>query len=167
MEDSSPGWPSLYSPGVELIGIEHRPPEQPRGVYLHHYRDIFSFTLYWTLVLYTPVYFMCAGVAFYNVTFPGRKRNHDGEWWEMQLLRHSRRPRKTNERRSRLTFALIVLLVFMAMSVLGALIGSTITSAMMLALWRSGNYSMSTCVQFLTIPYSADHRSAGYRSLRL
>ncbi|KAF9050766.1 hypothetical protein BDZ89DRAFT_940299 [Hymenopellis radicata] len=134
-------------PGVELIDIEHHPAEQSRGVYLHRYGDIFSFTLYWTLVLYTPIYFMCAGLAFYNVTFPGRKRNHDGgEWWEMQLLS---RPRKTNERRSRLTFALIMLLVFLAMCVLGALVGSTITSVMMLALWRSGHYSMSTWIPFL------------------
>lgn len=144
MDSSSPRWPSLYSPGVELIGIEHRPAEQPRGVYLHHYNQIFSFTLYWTIVLYTPIYLLCAAVAFCNITFPGRKTKKYGDWWEMQLLKNTQPLKKTNERRSRVTFALLAVFIFMAMSVLGALLGSTITAAMIVALWKSGNYPVST-----------------------
>lgn len=142
--DDSPGWPSLYNPGLELYPLENRDPEQPGGVYLHHYSDVFRFTLYWTIVLCVPIYFLCATLAFCNVVAPGKKQRDYGEAWEMQLLGHSQRPRKTNERRSRLTFALLVVFIFLAMSLLGALIGSTITSLILLGMFRSGGYSMST-----------------------
>ncbi|KAF7317638.1 hypothetical protein MKEN_00851300 [Mycena kentingensis (nom. inval.)] len=69
-----PSWPSLYNPGIELLNIEHRDPIQPRGHYLAHSGDIFRFTLYWTLVFYTPVFLLCGLYAFLNLTFPPTHR---------------------------------------------------------------------------------------------
>lgn len=34
--NSTPSWPSLYNPGIEILHIEHQPPTNPRGAYLYH-----------------------------------------------------------------------------------------------------------------------------------
>ncbi|OBZ73990.1 hypothetical protein A0H81_05984 [Grifola frondosa] len=67
---STPSWPSLYPLNIELFPIEDRDPVQPRGAYLHNPHDIFRFTLYWTLVFYTPAFLICGVYAFLNLTFP-------------------------------------------------------------------------------------------------
>ncbi|CAG8709107.1 9511_t:CDS:1, partial [Acaulospora colombiana] len=51
---TTPKFPSLYNPLVE----RYRECEQryPSVTYLENASDIFKFTLYWTLILYTPVF---------------------------------------------------------------------------------------------------------------
>ncbi|KIY69603.1 hypothetical protein CYLTODRAFT_452474 [Cylindrobasidium torrendii FP15055 ss-10] len=150
LSPEGPSWPSLYNPGLELLNIDHREPEQPGGVYLHEYGEIFAFTFYWSLVFCLPVYFLCSSAAFFNVVFPGRRTAKDGDDWELRPLGGTERPpRRTNERRSRLTFAVIVTFVFLCTSLLAALVGATISSLIMLALFRSGNYHISTWIPFL------------------
>ncbi|KAI0731104.1 hypothetical protein C8Q76DRAFT_349877 [Earliella scabrosa] len=74
----TPPWPSLYNPTVELLPIAHRDPVQAKGRYLHDPHDIFRFTLYWTLVLYTPSFIICAVYAFFNLSFPPRRPQRKG-----------------------------------------------------------------------------------------
>ena len=53
---------------------------------------------------------------------------------------------KTNERRSRMTFAIIVLLSFFSLSLAGAVIGSAILGFATFGLFKSANYFISTYV---------------------
>ncbi|KAH9933449.1 uncharacterized protein B0H18DRAFT_645932 [Fomitopsis serialis] len=67
---TEPSWPSLYNWAIEIFPIEGKDPVQPEGFYLYDRTHIFRFTLYWTLVFYTPAYILCASYAFLNLTFP-------------------------------------------------------------------------------------------------
>ncbi|KAF4611271.1 hypothetical protein D9613_006623 [Agrocybe pediades] len=56
---------------------------------------------------------------------------------------------RAGERRSRVTFAIIVLLTFLSLGVAGAVIGSAITGFVTAALYKAGNFNMSTWIPFL------------------
>ncbi|KAF5372210.1 hypothetical protein D9758_005088 [Tetrapyrgos nigripes] len=56
---------------------------------------------------------------------------------------------KQNERRSRLTFGLLVLFVFLAASLLGAVISSAIIGFVIAGLYKAGGFYISTWVPFL------------------
>ncbi|KAK0237205.1 hypothetical protein EDD85DRAFT_836652 [Armillaria nabsnona] len=151
--DEAPGWPSLYNPNLEFFAIQHNPPRQPGATYLYHYNDIFSFTLYWTLIFYTPVFVFCGALAFLNVSFPPKHAYEplpSSEEYPLVSLKLQPRGRKPNERRSRATFALIVFLTFLAISVIGAVFGSTIMSLVVFGLFKAGKYNMSTWVPFVS-----------------
>ncbi|KAJ7609023.1 hypothetical protein FB45DRAFT_805772 [Roridomyces roridus] len=165
MPSSSPSWPSLYSPGVEIVHIEHNDPEQPTGVYLSHPVDVFRFTLYWTLIFYTPIFLFCGVYAFLNLTFPPNPRTSvlreasDESAYPLLTIPYSPREadtpllrppkRKPNEGRSRTTFALLVLLTFIALSLLGAAIGSAIVGFVLALIYRLAKYNLSTWVPFI------------------
>ena len=79
-------WPSLYSPAIE-VGFSS-PPTRPGGYYLtepdgttsppfeiprrltNPISDIFTFTLYWTLIFHLPFNFVAGIYAFFNFLFP-------------------------------------------------------------------------------------------------
>ncbi|KAK2465470.1 hypothetical protein APHAL10511_002362 [Amanita phalloides] len=69
-----PSWPSLYDPSLELLNIPHNPALQPAAAYLNHPLDVFRFTLYWFLIFYCPVFFLCGAYAFWNINFPPAPR---------------------------------------------------------------------------------------------
>lgn len=54
-------------------------------------------------------------------------------------------PRR-NERRSRVTFALLLFLIFLALGLAGAVIGSAVVAFAAMGLYRAGNFNMSTSV---------------------
>jgi len=56
---------------------------------------------------------------------------------------------KENERRSRLAFALLVLLAFLSLSVAGAVVGSAVLGFTVFGLFASGHFNMSTWIPFL------------------
>ncbi|THU76889.1 hypothetical protein K435DRAFT_786987 [Dendrothele bispora CBS 962.96] len=57
--------------------------------------------------------------------------------------------KKQNVRRSRVTFALLVLLTFIVISLLGSLISSAILGFVLKGLYKAGNFHISTWVPFL------------------
>ncbi|KAF8972705.1 hypothetical protein BDZ97DRAFT_1649965 [Flammula alnicola] len=171
---TTPPWPSLYNPGLEILHIEHHPQTQPGGAYLYHAKgkrnhssfvkinllaDVFRFTLYWTLVFYTPIFLLCGSYAFWNYAFPPSPRlanpQNGRESYQLSLMNpdgllvQAVKPPKPHERRSRVTFALIVLLTFLTLSVAGAVIGSAIMGFVTFGLYKAGNFSMSTWIPFL------------------
>ncbi|KAH8103927.1 hypothetical protein BXZ70DRAFT_672991 [Cristinia sonorae] len=183
--ESPPPWPSLYNFfQVDVIPIGHRDPIQPNGYYLHHARDMYRFTLYWTLVFYVPSFVLCGTYAFLNIAFltPSRRRSRRhrthtprkrpsfpsassytalptsndipllpsqprGNSNNNQVAQHQPR-QKLNERRSRLTFALLVLLVFFLAGVAGAVLGSAIVGYVLAGLYKSARFNMSTWMPF-------------------
>ncbi|KAG8985039.1 hypothetical protein FRB90_004975, partial [Tulasnella sp. 427] len=55
---TTPKFPSLYDPTNELASGDNA--ESLPGVYyLYYSTDIYRFCLYWTLILYTPMYLLC------------------------------------------------------------------------------------------------------------
>ncbi|TFK73735.1 hypothetical protein BDN72DRAFT_893698 [Pluteus cervinus] len=221
----TPSWPSLYSPGIEILHIEHRDPIQPGAFYLKTAHDTFVFTLYWTLILYLPVFFLCGLYAFFNLNFPPSKLRHSRILEETTLatgainfppsptyiqststytslptahvdqfiyppspvspmgttrpLLHSIRfgnkrrgtltstksynpqetmprtmretyapvpvkPAKPKERRSRLTFSLLVLMTYLILGVASSVIGSAVLGYTVMGIYRAGGYNMST-----------------------
>jgi len=201
MSSNPPPWPSLYNPGLEILHIAHRPPTQPGGSYLHNAYDIFRFTLYWTLIFYTPFFLVCGLYAFWNYAFPPTRSHfsltldpaeddssldfdhdpsvpaaphHPGNAYvPLQHLRvpqaheqshlSSRRAtptsrrstvqttatHKKNERRSRVTFALLVLIIFLVVGLAGAVVGSAVVGFTVMGLYRSAGFSMSTWIPFV------------------
>ncbi|KAF9066401.1 hypothetical protein BDP27DRAFT_1019742 [Rhodocollybia butyracea] len=219
IHDKSPSWPSLYNPRSELFGLPHHRPIQPEGFYLINSGDVFRFTLYWTLVFYIPVFVVFGLYAFFNLTFPPRKRTkgleeHEDEPEEeaeeltemynpprylrggydtlrsvaaasprlpsptsttsathalllspasptphiyppsstANLTRNptpKRKKKPKNARRSRVTFALLVLFTFLLLSLIGAVISSAIVGYILTGLYVAGNFFMSTWVPLL------------------
>ncbi|KAI0358262.1 hypothetical protein OH77DRAFT_1518953 [Trametes cingulata] len=178
----APSWPSLYNPLIELFPLQHRNPVQPSGRYLHDPHDVFRFTLYWTLIFYTPSYILCGTYAFLNLAFPPPRalrkaqktralRSDSGPSYRSvsdgdniplrpyprqlsadlqgQLRAPSRSPAKQNERRSRLTFALLVLFVFAVFALAGAVVGSAIIGYVLAGLFKAARYNMSTWIPFI------------------
>lgn len=177
MSNITPPWPSLYNPALEIIGIAHRSPIQPGAAYLEHahgksleivdvrpdwrrayFSDIFRFTLYWTLIFYTPPFLICGLYAFWNYAFPPSSIHPTISNAYPLSSMVSRPPHfltitpsaqpiklpRTNERRSRVAFALIVLLTFLTLSVAGAVIASAIMGFIVAGLYKAGNFHMST-----------------------
>ena len=144
--------------------------------------DIFRFTLYWTLVLYTPAFIICGAYAFLNLTFPPRRplrkgyktrpplsdsgpsyrsvsngeriplRRYDRRGLgvdisnQSQLRLPSRSPAKQNEKRSRVTFAILVFFLFACFALGGAIVGSAIIGYVVAGLFKAAKYNMSTYV---------------------
>ncbi len=107
-----------------------------------------SASLYTGLSFSIPPYsFLCGALAFLNVSFPPKHAYEplpSSEEYPLASLKLQPRARKPNERRSRATFALIVFLTFLAISVIGAVFGSTIMSLVVFGLFKAGKYNMST-----------------------
>ncbi|KIM88247.1 hypothetical protein PILCRDRAFT_251586 [Piloderma croceum F 1598] len=154
---SSPSWPSLYNPALEIDGITGKQPVQIGGHYLYKPEDIFRFTLYWTLIFHIPLFFLCGIYAFLNLTFPPSRhavKSYSASSASLERPptpqpRTRLTPPRANEGRSRLTFAIIVLLVFLALSVTNAVIGATVVGFVLAGLYKAAQYNMSTWVPFV------------------
>ncbi|TDL23824.1 small oligopeptide transporter [Rickenella mellea] len=173
-----PTWPSLYNPAIELLHIANNDPIQPKGHYLHKASDVYLFTLYWTLILYTPTFTFCGVYAFLNIvlapTFihpivlndkphedrltastemhpmtplsspPASSAGATHPLIHKQFVPSRLAPPRPNERRTRLAYALIVLFVFLAAGVLGAVLGSLVIGYILVGLFRAAKFNMST-----------------------
>ena len=133
--------------------------------------DIFQFTLYWTLIFYTPIFLFCGSYAFWNYAFPPSPHlptsptSRDSTYQlstfvsntPMPLIQPPK-PQKPNERRSRVAFAVIVLMTFLILGVAGAVVGSAILGFVAAGLYKSASFNMSTCVMHfhLFVAYSFD-----------
>jgi hypothetical protein len=188
----TPPWPSLYNVFIEIDHIANRPPIEPTGFYLDDpggkqytigalgndllnlcswIPDVYRFTLYWTLVFYTPAFMLCGTYAFINLAFTPESRvrkllllsppkysavptrndiqlnfihktpSHLGD--DTHTMPGRARVRM-NERRSRLTFALIVLFVFACGALGGAVVGSAVLGYVMAGVFKVAHYHMST-----------------------
>ncbi|KAL1748184.1 hypothetical protein HDZ31DRAFT_30212 [Schizophyllum fasciatum] len=156
-------WPSLYNPGLELIHVGGPPLSTADAHYLYHASDVFTYTLYWTLVFYIPAFVLCGFYAFLNLAFPPRDNRKDRVQHYAEISENSYalapligtgvrappRAPKQNEGRSRLTFALLVLLAFFTLGLLGSVISSLVIGYVLYGLYRAGNYNMSTWIPFL------------------
>jgi len=127
--------------------------------------DIFRFTLYWTLVFYLPPFLICGFYAFWNYAFPVSKRsfgtpnartssislsNLDSALPHTNTAPQSTTRSKTNKGRSRVTFAIVVFLIFISLSLAGAVIGSAILGFTTFGLYKSANFNMSTYVELFS-----------------
>jgi len=66
------------------------------------------------------------------------------------VLAHQYRARwKPNEKRSRVTFALLVFFAFAVFSVAGAVVGSAVIGYVLAGLFKAGKFNMSTWIPFL------------------
>ncbi|KAF8799263.1 hypothetical protein BYT27DRAFT_7121330 [Phlegmacium glaucopus] len=157
-----PSWPSLYNPGIEILHIEHHAPTHVDGAYLYHAKDIFRFTLYWTLIFYTPIFLLCGLYAFWNYAFPpsplppNSPKSRDSIYQLSTMAPNSAvpsiqsaKPPKPNERRSRVAFAVIIFMTFLILSVAGAVMGSAILGFAAAGLYKAGDFNMSTWIPFL------------------
>lgn len=153
-------WPSLYNPAIELsVRRGLLQPVQPGGSYLINPDDIFRFTLYWTLIFHIPFYAICGIYAFLNFAFPPSRRSIATFPLETssripfspnsnQTEQWIKRPRP-NVRRSRLTFALLVILAFLFISLTGAVMGAAVVGFVLAGVYKAGGFYMSTWVPFV------------------
>ncbi|KAI0924953.1 hypothetical protein AcW2_005679 [Taiwanofungus camphoratus] len=84
----------------------------------------------------------------YSTRFPDRNPSTN-DTPKDNLARLYRTRSKPNEKRSRLTFALIVFLAFAVFSVAGAVVGSAVIGYVLAGLFKAGHYNMSTWIPFL------------------
>lgn len=118
--------------------------------------DIFRFTLYWTLIFHLPFYAICGIYAFLNFAFPPSRRSittfplepspripfSPGSNQTEQWIK----PPRPNARRSRLAFALLVILAFLFLSLTGAVMGAAVVGFVLAGVYKAGGFYMSTCV---------------------
>ncbi|KAG2134932.1 hypothetical protein BD769DRAFT_1712210 [Suillus cothurnatus] len=148
-------WPSLYNPAIELsVRLGPLQPVQPGGSYLNS-TNIFHFTLYSTLIFRIPFYAICGIYAFLNFAFPPSRRSittfpletslhipfSPGSNQTEQCIKHPR----PNVRRSRLTFALLVMLAFLFLSLTGAVMGAAVVGFVLAGVYKAGGFYMFTC----------------------
>ncbi|KAF8998102.1 hypothetical protein BDQ17DRAFT_1544121 [Cyathus striatus] len=162
MASKQPSWPSLYNPGLEILHLAHRDAIQPEGHYLHRAKDIFIFTLFWTLLFYMPIFFVTGMYAFWNYTFPPSKSSVVVSklvretpipltplYVRRSVLPPPPKPPRVNERRSRLAFALIVLFLFLGLGLAGAIVSSAVLGFATAGLYKAADFHMSTWIPFL------------------
>ena len=126
-------------------------------------KDVFRFTLYWTLIFYIPLFLLCGFYAFWNYAFPpsphppSSPKSPDSAHQLSTIAPISAAPLiqlpkipKTNERRSRVTFAFIVLMTFLTLSLAGAVTGAAVLGFITAGLFKAADFNMSTCVIHFT-----------------
>jgi hypothetical protein len=162
---TAPSWPHLYDPSLEILQISHHAPVQLGAFYLYRANgerhpvlrsrfnhlpvpDIFRFTLYWTLIFYTPLFLVCGTYAFLNLSFSPTSRPAQSSYPMLPSApsgRSFRRtPARTNKGRSRIASALLVLAIFLVCGFAGAVIGSAVMGFVLAGLYRAGRFNMST-----------------------
>ncbi|TFK97849.1 hypothetical protein BDV98DRAFT_573894 [Pterulicium gracile] len=88
-------------------------------------------------------------------SYPLTQRLHDDDELTRQhtarsaTIKSRSSKRKRNETRSRLTFSLLALLVFLTFGLAGTTIASVLVSLLMSGMFKAGGYSMSTWIPFL------------------
>lgn len=73
---------------------------------------------------------------------------HNSHPQQQQQQQH-RTPRRVNPQRTRIVYALLVLLLYSAAGVLGALLGAAIIGYVLAGLYKAGNFNLSTCVTLI------------------
>lgn len=109
--------------------------------------DVFKFTLYWSLIFYVPAFILCGALAFLNLITPSS--NPPSSPTRYHPLATSDKalptlPRKVNEKRSRLTFSLLVLFAFLVFGFAGAVVSSAILAYVLVGVFKAGKFYMST-----------------------
>jgi hypothetical protein len=107
---------------------------------------------YWSLVFYIPAFLLCGTYAFINLLIPASVTGHhvhvsaSEEYYPLATsdMPASTRPKKVNERRSRLTFSLLVLLVFLVLGFAGAVLSSAIVAYILVGVFKAGGFFIST-----------------------
>ncbi|KAF9244187.1 hypothetical protein BU15DRAFT_42427 [Melanogaster broomeanus] len=150
-------WPSLYNPVIE-VGSELSSPVQPGAYYLQLPEDIFRFTLYWNLIFHLPFGFLAGTYAFFNFLFPPARPISDSvPLFPSSLASHPpsappqewTRPLRLNAGRSRLTFALLVFVAFLSLSLLSAVVGAAIIGFVLAGVYTACGFYMSTWIPFI------------------
>jgi len=122
-----PPFPSLYNPTRELSSSYDDQGRTNGAYYLYYSKDIYRFTLYWTLILYVPIFALC-GLYGFVVHVASKYRN----------------------RRRRVSgLVLLIPLVYICAGLLFGAIGSAVVGYSLAAVYSVGLFSMSTWVPFL------------------
>ncbi|KAG8930681.1 hypothetical protein FRC02_003783 [Tulasnella sp. 418] len=118
-----PPFPSLYNPRHEFLKRLHDNSDPPPGTYyLYKSEDIFRFTLYWTFILYCPIFLIAGSYALLIHTFTKRHVS---------------------------IFSLLTPVLYLVVSLFWASIGAAIIGYVLAAVYSVGLFSMSTWVPFL------------------
>lgn len=118
---TTPKFPSLYDPTNEFASGDNA--ESVGGVYyLYYSTDIYRFCLYWTLILYTPMYLLCGLHGFFIHLITKRTINK---------------------------VALLAPLVYLFFGMLLGVLSSAIVGYSLAAVYSVGLFRMSTWVPFL------------------
>ncbi|KAI0064037.1 hypothetical protein BV25DRAFT_1823539 [Artomyces pyxidatus] len=165
----TPEWPSLYDPLIEFHNFEHHGPIQANGRYIYAANDVFRFTFYWAVIFHAPFFIAAGALAFVNIVYPAHRdvhaapvkaplsplipltpllsaRSPDPLLSAPRAPRAPREERPRNVHRSRLTFALLTLLVFVCACVGTALVESAVVGYLLVALCRAARFNISTWV---------------------
>ncbi|KAF8992469.1 hypothetical protein BDQ17DRAFT_1312868 [Cyathus striatus] len=119
---------------------------------IHKAKDIFLFTFYWILLFYLPILILSGTYAFWNqIFYPAPpsvlpKIVLDTPIILHQILTRPMPPSKParNERRSRLSFALIILFAFIGMGLAGVVVSSAALGFATAGLHIAADLHMST-----------------------
>ncbi|KAF8328353.1 uncharacterized protein EI90DRAFT_3064954 [Cantharellus anzutake] len=114
----TPPFPSLHNPSQDFRNRRNSPQ-------LYYSKDIFFFTLYWTLIMYAATYGLC------------------GLWAAVISCRSSRRKGRSP------VPALLLLLLFLSVGGVSAVLGSAVVGYVLAAVYSVGYFTMSTWVPFL------------------
>lgn len=101
------------------------------------------------IIFHVPLFVICGTYAFFNLTFPPSRQTWKSDY-PLSTIGSSSEPEprltppRTNERRSRLTFALLVFLGYAVISVINALVGAAVVGYVLAGVYQAGGFYMST-----------------------
>ena len=101
------------------------------------------------LIFHVPLFILCGTYAFFNLTFPPSQQSLKSAYLLSTFGPSSEpqariTPPRKNERRSRLTFALLVFIGFALMSVINAVVGAAVVGYVLSGVYRAAGFYMST-----------------------
>jgi len=125
-----PSFPSLYNPSRELSSSYNDAGQTTGAYYLYYSKDIYRFCLYWTLILYVPIFLLC---GLYSVL--------------VHVVSKQRRRTPRRYRVSGLVF--LVPVGYLCAGLLFGAISSAVVGYSLAAVYSVGLFSMSTWVPLL------------------
>jgi len=141
---SRPSFPSLYSPHI----VFNPSSVSPASKYLDNAHDIYVFTLYWTLILYLPLFLLTGSCAALLLAFESVRRER------IPFSRHESdrlaKPSATGGTRHRsIAYSIAVLLLYGIAGVLLSVMSSTVVGFLIAGVYAAGKFRVSTWIPFL------------------
>jgi len=147
MASNSPSFPSLYNPHFELDSRRHGT-IQPNAKYLDNARDVYLFTLYWTFILYAPLFLITGACASLFIALEPLRRVRTRVPSSVPEERTKAKAPKASRKRS-IAYGVAVFLAYAIAGTLLTVFGSTVVGFLIAGVYAAGQFSVSTWVPFV------------------
>lgn len=141
-------FPSLYKPH---INIDHRNHD---SIFIDNVKDVYLFTLYWTFILYAPLFLLTGICAALVLVFEPVRRSQRQRPWS--LRRSVEDPPSQSKHADRLhrRYFIYAMLVFLLYGIFGlflSVLASTIVGFLIAGVYTAGRLRVSTWIPLIWV----------------